>query len=97
MKQTIRNTDFLSKFVRDRNEAVYEFVTTGNLGKLELYCLTYGLPYQPSKPSFIAGIYKACCSIVTMPEFVKAAAREKCIAMGYSPELDPGHTMPMGF
>ncbi len=79
----------MKDFVRERNAAIVEFVTTGNAEKVRAYCKRYGVPMPKSKKAFAAGIYKAAQAGTSIPEDVRVLAMQKCLALGFNPFMRP--------
>lgn len=75
------------KLVRERDEALTEFVLTGRAEKVRAYCRKYGVPMPAKKAVFEAGIYKAVQHCTDIPQNVKDIAAGMCELLGFDPML----------
>lgn len=75
----------LARLVEDRDSAFTHAVMTDDFKPVLSYCKRYGVPTPKDKRVMQAGVYKAVQECISIPEEVKAAAREKCLALGFSP------------
>lgn len=73
------------KLVRERDEALTEFVLTGRAEKVRAYCRKYGVPMPKKENVFAAGIYKAVQHCTDIPQDVKDIAAVKCMLLGFNP------------
>lgn len=77
----------MTEMAKERNEAFIDFVETGNLEKVEIYCKKYEIAMPEDVRIMAAGIYKATQECISIPEGVKKLAREKCMDLGFSPTI----------
>lgn len=77
----------MKEMVKERNEAIIDFVETGNLEKVEIYCKKYKVAIPKNEKIMAAGLYKAAQECIGIPERVKKLAREKCMDLGFKPTI----------
>lgn len=75
----------MNQFVKERDEAFFDFVETGNTEKVRRYCKKYGVQMPNDSRVFAAGIYKAVQQCTSIPEEIKNKAFVKCLELGFSP------------
>lgn len=84
----MRNRIDMSAFVKERDKAFTDFVLNDDICGILAYCVKWGIPMPDSMEVFKAGIYKAVSGCIDIPDDVKAIAKEKCIALGFNPEIN---------
>ncbi len=77
----------MKEMVKERNEAIIDFVETGSLEKAKAYCKKYKVAIPKNERIMAAGIYKAAQECTDIPERVKKLAREKCMNLGFRPTI----------
>lgn len=88
MTKQWQNDDIdMKRFRKDRNDALVDFVLTGNTKKVRAYCKKYGVPIPTNHRIFEAGIYKAVLVCTDISDDVKDTAFRKCIELGFSPVM----------
>ena len=79
---------FIEQFVADRDAAMTAFIMNDDWDALKAYCNKYAVAFPERLEVAAAGVYKAAQEIINLPQEVKDKAREKCIALGFSPKND---------
>lgn len=74
-------------FIRERNDAFTKAVTSDDWQAVLDYLTRYNFPRPHDEAILKASVYKAVQHCTDIPEDVKLTAREKCIALGFSPEM----------
>ena len=67
----------MKEMIKERNEAIIDFVETGSLEKAKAYCKKYKVAIPKNERIMAAGLYKAAQECIDIPERVKELAREK--------------------
>ena len=80
----------IEQFNKDRDEAFINFVETDSLEKVKAYCKKYNKEMPKNTIIAEVGIYKAIQGCRDIPQEVKEKARDKCLALGYSPYVYNG-------
>ena len=75
----------ITEFIRERDEAFYDFVMTGNREKANRHFKKCGVPIPENDRIYAGGIYMAVQHCTAIPETVKRIAAEKCVALGFNP------------
>ena len=80
-----RGIGFLAAY---RNMAFIRFVVTGADSMVREYCGHTGVQYPEDPLVAAAGVYKAIQYCNGIPDSIKAQARQKCLALGFSPYME---------
>lgn len=80
-------SEYINRFVQERDRAFTEFVKTGDLKAVRKYCKKYGVRIPENERVFKAGIYKAVQECRGIPQDVKDLAAVKCVELGFSPTM----------
>lgn len=75
----------MDKFVKDRDNALIDFVETGSMKKVDAYCKKYGVQMPKDLKVKQAGIYKAVQYCTNIPNEIKEKAMIKCMELGFNP------------
>lgn len=75
--------DVIGKFIKERNEALIDFVRSDNPAKFFRYAKKYGVQTPKDERIMAGGIYKAVYECEGIPEDIKKLAAEKCLALGF--------------
>lgn len=75
----------LCRFAQERDEALIEFVKTGDDTLMRKHCAKYGQKVPKSRKVFHAAMYKSVRYCTNIPADIKALAWEKCLELGFSP------------
>lgn len=75
-------------FVKERHAIFKAVLDNDDLKPLFAYCKKYGVPIPQREDVAIAGVCKAIQECTDFTEEEKEKAREKCIALDFTPYMD---------
>lgn len=82
-------SEFINRFLIDRNEAFTKAVMEDNWDYVRVYCDRFKIPIPKDEKILKAGIYKAVQHVTDIPKEVKDKAFMKCLELGFSPYMKP--------
>lgn len=74
-------------YVKERNAVFEKYVLNDDEEALKKHCRKWCMLYPEEEIVRKIAVYKAVQHIPAMSDEVKQIAREKCIALGFSPEM----------
>ena len=77
----------IDKFIKVRNKAFTDAVLRNEWQGVKEYCETYRVPIPENETVFKLAVYKAVCSLSTIPNRVKKVAAVKCEELGFTSDL----------